>query len=123
MKPNQLSEAIIGAAVEVHRTLGPGLLPSTYEHCLCHELALRGIPFKSNVPVPLTYKGKPLGETSQVGLLVADKIIVQPLAVKALEPVHQAEMLSQLRLSQHNLGLLLNFNVPSLIQGVRRCKI
>jgi GxxExxY protein len=115
-----LATKVIAAAMEVHRELGPGLLPSTYETCLCHELHLCGLPFERRRPVRLSYKGTPLAASDEIELLVGKRLVVMPRAVFAIEPVHEAELLSQLRLGQWNLGLLLNFNTIALKQGIRR---
>jgi GxxExxY protein len=116
---NELSFAVIGAALEVHRTLGPGFLEAVYEEALCVELQLRGIPYARQATVTLSYKGRPIGE-GRVDLLVGGALIVELKAVEALVPVHIAQVLSYLRATDHRLGLLINFNVPSLKQGIKR---
>jgi GxxExxY protein len=116
---NELSFAVIGAALEVHRTLGPGFLEAVYEEALCVELQLRGIPYARQAAVTLSYKGRPIGE-GRVDLLVGGALIVELKAVEALVPVHIAQVLSYLRATDHRLGLLINFNVPSLKQGIKR---
>jgi GxxExxY protein len=120
MPLNELTHSIIGAVMEVHRLLGPGLLESAYEECLCHELHLRGIPFERQKPIPIVYKGVKLESGYRLDLLVASQVIVELKAVEALCPLHKAIMLTYLRLSQHNLGLLINFNVIVLKDGIRR---
>lgn len=115
-----LTEEIIGAAIEVHRHLGPGLLESVYEDCLCHELHLRGMRFQRQVPLPLSYKGKILGHDLRMDLLVSDRVVVELKAAERLLPIHSAQLLTYLRLSGRRVGLLLNFNVPALKDGVRR---
>ena len=116
----QVTGAIIGAAIEVHKHLGPGLLESIYEECLCHELALRRVAFARQVPLSLEYKGRPLGSHYRMDLLVENSVVVEVKSVERLLPVHQAQLLSYLRLSCCHLGLLLNFNVAALPRGIRR---
>jgi GxxExxY protein len=111
---------VMAAAMEVHSHLGPGLLASSYEACLCQELRLRGIPFDRKCALPLIYKGNALGVTDEVTLLVAERIIVKPLAILETKPVHEAEVLSQLRLGKWEIGLLLNFNNIVLKDGIKR---
>jgi GxxExxY protein len=120
MDINQLSNKIIGAAVEVHKTVGPGLLESAYERCLCRELALRGISFKNQVPLPLVYKGEKLDCGYQMDLVVGNAIILELKSCEKIEPIHQAQLLTYLKLSGLNLGLLLNFNVPVMRDGIAR---
>ena len=115
-----ITEAIIGAAIEVHRALGPGLLESTYEECLCRELALRQIAFERQYPVSLEYKGIRLDCGYRLDLLVAKTVVVEIKAVENLLPVHEAQLLTYLRLGKWTTGLLINFNVPVLKQGIRR---
>lgn len=117
---NQVTEAVIGAAIEVHRTLGPGLLESAYEGCLCHELELRRIPFQRQVALPVTYKGLTLDCGYRVDILVDGKVIVEAKSVESLIPIHQAQTLTYLRLAGWKVGLLINFNVPILKKGIRR---
>jgi len=115
-----LANKVLAAALEVHRELGPGLLPSAYEACLCHELALRSVRFERHRPLPLTYKGFDLTATDQVSLVVGGCLVVKPRAAFEIEPVHEAGLLSQLRLGGWKLGLLLNFNTIVLKDGIRR---
>jgi GxxExxY protein len=115
-----LTRAVIGAAIEVHRILGPGLLESVYHRCLCHELELRGIPHRSQVRLPVRYKGLDLGDELVLDVLVDDRLVLELKAVERLEGVHEAQLLTYLRLSGHRLGLLMNFNVRFLKDGVRR---
>jgi GxxExxY protein len=115
-----LAKSVIAAALEIHRELGPGLLPSAYEACLCHELSLRSVPFERRRPLPLIYKGLDLPVTDEVTLLVGGCLVVKPRAAFEIEPVHQAGLLSQLRLGNWKLGLLLNFNSVLLKDGIRR---
>jgi GxxExxY protein len=120
MDINQLSNKIIGAAIEVHKTLGPGLLESTYEKCLCYELKLRGISFANQVSLPVVYKGKPLDCRYQMDLVVENTIFLELKSCEKIEPIHPAQLLTYLKLSGLNLGLLLNFNVPVMRDGITR---
>ncbi len=117
---NDISGKIIGAAIEVHKKLGPGLLESAYEECLCCEMQLRGIEFKRQVPLSLNYKGIVLDCGYRLDLLVEDKVIVELKSVECLEPIHEAQMLTYLKLRNAWLGLIINFNVIMLKDGVRR---
>jgi len=119
-RENQLSEAIIGGAIEVHRELGPGLLESAYEQCLCHELSLRGVAFRRQVDLPVEYKGVKLDCGYRMDIVVEGLVVVELKAVDALLPLHQAQLLTYLRLSKRSLGLLINFNVPLLKEGIKR---
>jgi GxxExxY protein len=116
---NQLSKQIIGAAIEVHKALGPGLLESAYEACLSHELTLRQVSFKRQVPLPLFYKGLDLECSYRLDLLVNDLVVVEIKSVESLLPIHEAQIITYLRLSRHWLGLLINFNVPVLKSGIK----
>jgi GxxExxY protein len=116
---NALTNAIIGAAIEVHRGLGAGLLELLYENALAHEFTLRNIPFVRQVPVVVTYKQHVIGET-RLDFLVAGKVIVEIKAVDAIHPVHRAQLMCYLKVTGHKLGLLINFNVPVLKDGIRR---
>ena len=120
MEINQLTREIIGAAIEVHSALGPGLLESAYEECMCRELSLRKIPFQRQVPLPLEYKGVRLDCGYQLDLLVAESIVVELKSVEALMPIHEAQLLTYLKLGGWNVGLLINFNVPLLRDGLKR---
>ena len=115
-----LTEQIIGAAIEVHKFIGPGLMESIYEECLCHELELRGLVFKRQVAVPLIYKGKDLDRTHRLDLLVQDTVILELKCVERILRIHEAQLLTYLKLMQKPVGLLINFNVPVLIQGLVR---
>ena len=117
---NDISGKIIGAAIEVHKKLGPGLLESAYEECLCCEMQLRGIEFKRQVPLSLNYKGVVLDCGYRLDLLVEDKVIVELKSIEGLEPIHEAQMLTYLKLRNAWLGLIINFNVIMLKDGVRR---
>jgi len=120
MHVNEITQAIIGAAIEVHRVLGPGLLESAYEECLCRELTLRQIPFERQRPLPLEYKGVHLDCGYRLDLVVAGVVVVEIKAVEALLSIHEAQLLTYLRLGGWKVGLLLNFNVVVLKNGIRR---
>jgi GxxExxY protein len=120
MEINDLTESVIGAAMEVHRSLGPGLLESTYELCLCRELSLRGIPFERQKPISIEYKGVKLDCGYRADLLIDGKVLVELKAVEALLPVNDAQLLTYLRLGGWNVGLIINFNVQLLKHGIRR---
>ena len=115
-----LSNQVIGACIEVHRHLGPGLLESAYEACLCRELTLRGIPFECQKLLPVHYKGELVDCGYRLDVVVDGCLIVEIKAVDGLLPIHQAQLMTYLRLSGIKLGLLVNFNVPVLRQGLKR---
>jgi GxxExxY protein len=117
---NELTYETIGAAIEVHRTLGPGLLESSYRECLCRELSLRGISFRREYGLPVEYKGIRLNCGYRLDILVADLIVVEIKAVEALVAVHDAQLLTYLRLGGWKIGLLINFNVVVLKDGIHR---
>jgi len=117
---NEITGAIIGAAIEVHRQLGPGLLESAYLECLSQELVLRGIPFERQKPLPLEYKGVRLECGYRLDLLVAGCVVVEIKSLEALAPVHDAQVLTYLRLGGWRVGLLINFNVAVLKNGIHR---
>ena len=117
---NDISGKIIGAAIEVHKHLGPGLLESAYEECLCCELDLRGIKFQRQVPLPLNYKGLKLDCGYRMDLLVEDKVVVELKTVEVIAPIHEAQMLTYLKLRDIRIGLVINFNVRLLVEGIRR---
>jgi GxxExxY protein len=117
---NELTEAIIGAAMEVHRLLGPGLLESTYELCLCRELSIRGLRFERQVPISVEYKGVKLDCGYRADVVVAQTILVEIKAIDSLLPIHEAQLLSYLKLGGWKIGLLINFNVELLKHGIRR---
>ncbi len=119
-RANQLSNEVIGAAIEVHRCLGPGLLESAYEVCLCHEFDLRGVPFQRQVPLPITYKGLAVDAAYQMDVVVDGLVVLELKAVEKLEPIHQAQLMTYLRLTGIWLGLLLNFNTVVLKNGIKR---
>jgi GxxExxY protein len=120
MEINRITEAIIGAAIEVHRHLGPGLLESAYQTCLARELDLRGIAFEQEKPLPLEYKGVKLDCGYRLDFLVEEAVVVELKTVEALQPIHEAQLLTYLRLSGCKIGLLINFNVPILKNGIKR---
>jgi GxxExxY protein len=120
MEPNAVTEAIIGAAIEVHRLLGAGLLESAYERCLRHELTLRGIPFVHQQELPVEYKGLQLDCGYRLDLVVAGLVVVEIKSVEKLEKIHEAQLLTYLRLGHWQIGLLINFNVPVLKDGIKR---
>ena len=117
---NKTTEAVIGAAIEVHRHLGPGLLESAYEECLCEELLLRKIPFKRQIVLPVTYKSKKLDIGYRVDLLVNDEVVVELKTVESILPIHEAQTLTYMRLGGWTVGLILNFNVTILKNGIKR---
>ena len=111
---------MIGAAIEVHRALGPGLLESAYDQCLSRELSLRQIPFDRQKPMPVQYKGVRLDCGYRLDFLIAGLVVVEIKAVEALLPIHQAQLLSYLKLGGWKLGLLINFHAPLLREGIKR---
>jgi GxxExxY protein len=117
---NRITEGVIGAAIAVHRALGPGLLESAYQECLCQELALRGIPFEREVPLPLEYKGIRCECGYRLDFLIAGAVVVEVKAIEAIAPIHEAQLLTYLRLGGWSVGLLMNFNVVVLKDGIRR---
>ena len=119
-RENQITEQVIGAAIEVHRELGPGLLESAYEECLCYELSLRGLQFQRQVELPVRYKAVKLDCGYRMDLVVESLVIVELKTVEKLLPIHEAQLLTYLKLSHHAVGLLVNFNVPLLRDGLKR---
>lgn len=117
---NEITRSIIGAAIEVHRQLGPGLLESAYHECLARELVVRRIPFQRERPLPLEYKGIRLDCGYRIDLLVASSVVVEVKAIEAIAPVHEAQLLTYLRLGGWQVGLLINFNLAILRNGIRR---
>jgi GxxExxY protein len=115
-----LSGQVIGAAIEVHRALGPGLLESSYQACLSHELTLRGLEWVQQKEVPLQYKGVCVHSAYRIDLLVEGRLVVEVKAIEALTPIHRAQLLTYLKLLHLRHGLLINFNVEALARGVRR---
>ena len=116
---DQLARLTIGAAIEVHRQLGPGLLEGVYQNALCIEFGLRGISFSLQPRVGISYKGHPVGK-GRLDLLVGNRLIIELKAVERLAPIHSAQMISYLRMTKRTLGLLINFNVPVLKEGIKR---
>ena len=117
---NDLTGAVIGAAIEVHKVIGPGLLESTYEVCLCHELELREIPFEKQKNLLVEYKGVRLDCGYRLDIIIAGKLIVELKACDRLLPIHDAQLLTYLKLTGLKVGLLINFNVPVLKEGIKR---
>ena len=115
-----LTEQVIGAAIEVHRVLGPGLLESVYELALCHELDLRGVEHQRQIELPVVYKGTPLDCHFFMDLVIPDRLVVELKTVDKLHPIHEAQLLTYMKLSGIRLGLLLNFNVHLLKEGIKR---
>jgi GxxExxY protein len=115
-----VTSAIIGAAIEVHKFFGPGLLESAYERCLCHELDLRGIRYQHQQQLPIEYKGIRLENGYRIDLLVEDTVIVELKCVEAIAPVHEAQLLTYMRLTGKRVGLIINFYVPVLKDGILR---
>ena len=120
MDINELSSKIIGASIEVHKTLGPGLLESAYEECLCHELGLRDLSFERQKPLSVVYKGMNLDCGYRLDTVVEEAIILELKSCEKIEPIHKAQLLTYLKLSGLNLGLLLNFNVTVMRDGIVR---
>jgi GxxExxY protein len=120
LEDETITEVIIGSAIEVHRHLGPGLLESAYRRCLLHELRLRDVPATSEVPLDLTYKGMLIPASYRIDLLVADRVIVEIKTVDTVTPLHEAQLLTYLRLSSRRSGLLLNFKTLRLKDGITR---
>lgn len=120
VRENQVMELIIGAAIEVHRTLGPALLESIYEECLAYELTQRGVTFERQKPIPVVYKEVHLDCGFRLDMLVENLVIVELKAISQLEPIHEAQLLTYLKLTRLRLGLLLNFNVPQLRRWIKR---
>lgn len=116
----ELTDKIIGAAIDAHRELGPGLLEPAYEACLCHELLRRGIPFERQKEVPVTYRGLHIDCGYRIDVLVAEKVILELRAVEALNGVHEAQILTYMKLAGIRVGLLINFNETLLKNGMRR---
>jgi len=115
-----LTQLVIGAAIEVHRELGPGLLESVYQSCMEYELQLRGVEFERQVPVPILYKGTVVGHDLIMDLYFPGRLVVELKAVTSLDPIHQAQLLTYLRLTKTHVGLLINFNVRILRDGLKR---
>lgn len=118
-----LSRSIIGFAIEVHRQLGPGLLESAYEECLCHEMREAGLPFRRQAPLPISYKKIRLDCGYRLDIVVAESLILELKTVEKLAPIHEAQLLTYLKLSGIQTGLLLNFNAAVLKDGIRRLMV
>lgn len=117
---NMLSRKVIGSAIDVHREVGPGLLESVYQRCMLEELARRELKVGCSVSMPITYKGKVIDKEYVIDLLVEDQIIIELKSVENILPVHEAQIISYLKLADKRLGLLINFNVPILKLGIKR---
>ncbi|MFT3786186.1 MAG: GxxExxY protein [Tepidisphaeraceae bacterium] len=117
---NTLSERVIGCAIEVHRHIGPGLLESAYQRCLAREFEEQGIPFRAQLELPVLYKGAPIDCAYRLDFLIDGRLVLEIKSVAKVEPIHEAQLLTYLRLGGWELGLLLNFNVARLVDGVRR---
>ena len=120
MEINKITEIIIGCAIEVHRQLGPGLLESAYEECLCYELAKAGLRFERQKPVPVIYKEIKLDCGYRYDILVENCVLVELKTVEEFNPVHEAQILTHMKFAEKNVGLLINFNVTVLKNGLRR---
>ena len=118
MDINELSNKIIGAAIEVHKALGPGLLESAYEECMCHELTLRSLSYERQKPLPIIFKRKKLDCGYRLDIVVEKAVIIELKSCEKIEPIHKAQLLTYLKLSGLNLGLILNFNVPLTKNGI-----
>ena len=123
MTERELTEKVIGCAIEVHRMLGPGLLESTYQQCLAHELMLIAIPFRLEAPLPVDYKAVKLDCGYRLDLVVDEQLIVELKAVDQITGLHQAQLMTYMKLSKVSLGLLINFNVTRLVDGVKRMRV
>ena len=120
MNINDLTGDVIGAAIEVHKALGPGLLESTYEQCLCIELGLRNLAYERQKEIPITYKGVNLDCAYRLDIVISNQLIVELKACEEIQPIHEAQLLTYLKLSGIKVGLLINFNVPVLKEGIKR---
>ena len=120
MNVNRITQSVIGAAIEIHRILGPGLLEEAYQKALERELKLQHISFESQKQLGITYKGVPLPQSYRIDLLVENLLVIEIKSVETLLPVHEAQLLTYLKLGRYQVGLLMNFNVPVLRQGIKR---
>ncbi|MBI2429070.1 MAG: GxxExxY protein [Ignavibacteriales bacterium] len=120
MTRNQLSEKVIGLCIEIHRTLGPGLLESAYEECLCYELSKAELKFERQKPIPVKYKEVNLDCGYRIDVLVEDSLLIELKSVERVLPIHEAQILTYMKLSDIRLGLLINFNVTLLTKGIKR---
>jgi len=123
MEKDKLTEKIIGCAIEVHRTLGPGLMESTYGNCLAHELSLNNISFQKQLPMPVNYKGINLDCGYRIDLLIENEVIIELKSIKKLTSIDDAQILTYMKLAQIKTGLLINFNVNRLVIGIKRFKL
>jgi len=123
MKINDLTGKIIGCAIEVHKELGPGLLESTYEECLCHELSLQKVAYERQKELPVFYKGKNLDCGYRLDIVLPNQLILELKAIEKIEPIHEAQLLTYLKLSKIRTGLLINFNVQLLKEGIKRFRL
>jgi GxxExxY protein len=123
MDINQLTGEVIGAAIEMHKALGPGLLESAYEECLCHELSLKRFQFERQKPLPVEYKGVKLDCGYRLDLVADNRLIVELKACDKLLPIHDAQLLTYMRLADIKVGLLINFNVSVLKEGIKRLSL
>lgn len=123
MGRDALTEKIIGCAIEVHRNFGPGLLESAYEHCLAHELSLNNIPFRIQTPIPIEYKGVNLDCGYRIDVLVDEQVILELKSVEKILAIHEAQLLTYMKLANISIGLLINFNVMRLVDGIRRFRL
>jgi len=123
MNKDPLTGKVIGFAIEVHRNLGPGLLESTYQQCLAHELHINGVNFKKEIPLPVEYKDVRLDCGYRIDMLVEDRLIIELKAVKQLSDIHTAQILTYMKLAKISTGLLINFNVKRLKDGIKRYKL
>jgi GxxExxY protein len=123
MDINALTSEIIGAAIEIHKTLGPGLLESAYEECLCREFDIRGISYERQKELPVEYKGMKLNCGYRLDVVVAKNVILELKACESLEPIHKAQLMTYLKLTGIKVGLLINFNVSVLKNGIKRLVI
>jgi GxxExxY protein len=120
MIESELTEQIIGGAIEIHKHWGPSLYEEIYERSLCHELRLRNVQFNSQVKLPLVYKGERVGDDLRLDVIAEGKVVVELKSAKALEPIHEAQLLTYMKLTGCKVGLLINFNVPVLKHGIKR---
>jgi GxxExxY protein len=116
----ELTEQIIGACIEVHKEVGPGLLESAYEHFLCHELSLRGLRVARQVKLPVVYKGVKIDCGYRIDVIVEDRVVLELKAVEKLAPIHEAQLISYLKLSGKRVGMIINFHVKKMIDGIVR---
>ncbi len=123
MRKDPFTEKVIGCAIEVHRTLGPGLLESTYQQCLASELSCNGIPFRLECPMPVRYKDLQLDCGYRIDVLVDDRLILELKSIEKIKGIHKAQLLTYMKLAQITTGLLINFNVRRLADGIQRFKL